>query len=270
MTSSPREGRLGGTAIVGRTVRRTTGRWTPTVHALLRHLEHVRFEGSPRVLGFDEAGREVLTFLPSEARSRVDAPKSDESLIALGRLLRSFRDAVETFVPPPDADWRLGRTPRPGDVVCHNDVNPGNVVYRNGLPYALIDWDLAGPAPPLDDFLRAVLLFAPLLPDHVCIAWGFSQVPDRARRVRRLCAGYGVDPGAWIVDAVEELERRDLSELVDLGRRGVSPYDTFLATGSEEATRRDLEWLVANRAALSGALAPVGLGREGGDELPLA
>ena len=38
---------------VGDTVRRGTGPWTPAVHALLRHLEGVGFDGAPMVLGID-------------------------------------------------------------------------------------------------------------------------------------------------------------------------------------------------------------------------
>ena len=51
---------------VGDTVRRATGPWTPAVHALLRHLESVGFDAAPRVLGVDERGREVLTYLEGE------------------------------------------------------------------------------------------------------------------------------------------------------------------------------------------------------------
>lgn len=47
---------------IGDTVRRPVHRWTPAVHALLRYLEAVGFSGVPRVLGFDELGREVLSF----------------------------------------------------------------------------------------------------------------------------------------------------------------------------------------------------------------
>ena len=52
---------------VGDTMRRSTGPWTPAVHALLRHLEAVGFEGAPRVLGSDDQGREVLTFIEGDA-----------------------------------------------------------------------------------------------------------------------------------------------------------------------------------------------------------
>ena len=242
---------MGGTEIVGETVHRATGRWTPAVHALLLYLETVEFVGAPRLLGFDERGREILTFLPSDARSRRDAPKSDEALEALGRVLRSYHDAVSGFEPPAGAVWRLGRRPEPGTIICHNDVNPGNVVYRDRLPYGLIDWDLAGPAPPLSDLVRACILFAPLLPDDVCHAWGFTEIPDRRRRLARLCRSYGAPPSLDIVAAAEELHQQDLADLERYGRAGISPYDTFLATGSDLATKRDLAWLRAHRDELS-------------------
>src|SRR5215472_6228868 len=42
-----------------------SGPWTPTVHAPLRHLEEVGFDGAPRLVGFglDADGREMLTFI---------------------------------------------------------------------------------------------------------------------------------------------------------------------------------------------------------------
>src|SRR5437764_413718 len=48
---------------VGATVRRTAGSWTPTIHALLRHLESTGFDAAPRALGLDAQGREVLSFI---------------------------------------------------------------------------------------------------------------------------------------------------------------------------------------------------------------
>jgi hypothetical protein len=56
------DGGLTGAERVGATVHRETGPWTPAVHALLRHLEAAGLE-APGVLGIDDEGREVLTFV---------------------------------------------------------------------------------------------------------------------------------------------------------------------------------------------------------------
>lgn len=76
---------------VGNTVRRSAGLWTPSVHALLRHLEAAGFDGSPRVIGsgFDTQGREVLSYIEGEFVH----PRawSDEGMTELGRLLRRGR-----------------------------------------------------------------------------------------------------------------------------------------------------------------------------------
>ena len=248
-----RDGRLTGAEVVGGTVRRRVGRWTPAVHALLRHLEAVGFDGSPRVLGFDEQGREVLSFLPSEVASRRSAPRTEEAAFALGRLLRRYHQAVSGFVPPEDAVWRLGRHPSPGTVICHNDVNPGNVVYMNGRPYGLIDWDLAGPAQPVEDLARACVLFSPLIPDDIARRWGYEELElmRRIPRFRSLLSGYGASyKASWLLDRIEALEARDLRELRTLGVSGVSPYNRFLATGSEQAAERDITWLRERRAGI--------------------
>lgn len=59
-------GNIGGAVRAGDTVRRSAGPWTPAVHALLAHLADKGFADAPRPLGFDEQGREVLTFLEGE------------------------------------------------------------------------------------------------------------------------------------------------------------------------------------------------------------
>jgi hypothetical protein len=53
-----------GVVRTGDTVRRPMGPWSPSVHALLRHLDG--FDGAPRLLGVDERGREVLEYIEGE------------------------------------------------------------------------------------------------------------------------------------------------------------------------------------------------------------
>lgn len=97
----------------GDTVRRSTAPWTPSVHSLLRHLDTVGPNGAPRVLGMDQEGREILSFLPGEAgffsSSRVIPAHlwSDQVLTEATTLLRRYHDASESFIPDANATWQL-------------------------------------------------------------------------------------------------------------------------------------------------------------------
>ena len=80
----------------------------PRAHALLRHFERVGFDGAPRVLGFDEKGREVLSYVDGTA-ALAPLPRGDDVIEALGRLLRRMHDA-QAGRPPPD--WTRSRSSR--------------------------------------------------------------------------------------------------------------------------------------------------------------
>ena len=134
-------GNLSDAVRVGDTVRRRTGPWTPAVHALLRHLEAVGFEGSPRVLGTDEQGREVLAYIEGDGPTGWPDPMPeyvwrDDNLIAAARLLRRYHDAQAGFTPPVPASWRWTSDAR--EVICHNDVAPFNSVFRDGKLFAMV------------------------------------------------------------------------------------------------------------------------------------
>src|SRR5260370_11265440 len=127
------------------TVRRDSNFWTPTIHALLGHLERVGFDGAPRVIGIDESGREVLSFVHGVVPEWPRRPwnfRSRRALQEVAQLIRGFHDASVSFTAPVDARWRgLVGAPTNGEVICHNDLGPFNVVFRRGRPIALIDWD---------------------------------------------------------------------------------------------------------------------------------
>src|SRR5436309_1970233 len=136
-----------GVVRVGDTVRRPVGEWTPAVHALLRHLEEVGFHGSQRVLGFDEEGREVLTYFDGVSLS-LDAPELLGSLDGVGKagaLAADLAAALRTFVAPESARWWHGAVdPLAGSTIIHGDLAPWNVIV-DGNEWGLIDWDFAGP-----------------------------------------------------------------------------------------------------------------------------
>lgn len=193
---------------VGDTVRRQTGPWTASVHALLRHLEEVGFEGAPRVLGVDDLGREVLTFIPGETLGAPPWPPwvwHDEVLLRTGMLLCEYHEAVASFRPPESSVWRFtAGAPRPGEVICHNDVGPQNLVYRDERPWALVDWDWAEPASPEWDLAHAAWLGVPLISPDVCDGLGLRgvSVEWQAKRLRLLARAYGLAHGFDLVRVV--------------------------------------------------------------------
>jgi hypothetical protein len=96
-------GNTGGAVRVGDTVRRHAGPWTPSVHALLRHLEGTGFDRAPRAPGFDERGREVLSFLPAtrwELPDRGRAGRTATTRYASRRIHSVHRPAPTTATLP--------------------------------------------------------------------------------------------------------------------------------------------------------------------------
>ena len=182
-------GNLNSAVRVGDTVRRTTGAWTPAVHALLRHLEARRFP-APRVRGIDEQGREILEFIPGEAHSGTietlpERFTADAQLISAAKLLRRYHDSVKSFKPPADARWRMV-SPTAAEVICHNDWSPWNALFQEGRFALMLDWDLAGPGTRVWDVANGAYSWAPL-------ASGLGpSIDEQARRLRLFLDSYGL------------------------------------------------------------------------------
>ena len=244
-------GNFGAVVRAGDTVRRPTGPWTPAVHALLSHLAAVGFDGAPRVLGIDEREREILTFVEGDVpHAWPPAPYvwEDETAFAIGALVRRYHDACAGFVPPPGARWRQGDAS--GEVICHHDVAPWNVVFREGAPVGLIDWDFAGPGPRLRDLGYAAWRFAPLYaPERL---EGVGANPTRIpARLRLLADGYGLRRRGGLLDAAVERMQAMHDLLV-----GASDRNTrrLLAEGHHRSALEDAAWVRAQRDRLGSEL----------------
>jgi hypothetical protein len=181
-----------GVVRVGDTVRRPVGPHSPLVHALLTHLESVGFEGAPRFLGVDGSGREVLSYIDGEVAGRPRPPWfADETRLAsIGRLVRGYDDAAASFTPPPGVLLDPPAEPPgipaapayPPELVGHVDITPENVIFRNGLAYALIDFDLAKLATRVEEMFNAMMWWAPLSdPRDVDPLLRDVDVPRRSR-----------------------------------------------------------------------------------------
>jgi hypothetical protein len=173
---------------IGDTVRRPLRPFSLTVQAYLAHLRDAGFTGAPLPFGVDEEGREVLSFVPGDVPRNPLPPETagDGVLVALARLIRALHEASAGWMPPPDAVW--GGTPsnagRPitcsTELVSHCDYYPGNVVFREGLPVALIDFDVAHPTTRLYDIVNALWYWAPFRdPRDRSAAFAGADIPHR-------------------------------------------------------------------------------------------
>jgi hypothetical protein len=234
-----------GVVRVGDTVRRPTGPWTPTVHALLRHLAARGFTGAPRVHGIDEQGREILEFIDGVVPwpdHHHELLGSLDAVARVGTLLRAFHDAVTDFVPGSDAVWQfpeMAPDAEPyvddrGVIVCHNDPAAWNLVVASDR-VAFIDWDVIGWRPPIWDVAYCAIGCVPISPNPTPSDWP-TPVPT-LDRLRALADGYGLSDTdrtrlpevivARITSSYEHLKRRAAA--------GIAPWDEMWRNGHGDA-----------------------------------
>lgn len=227
---------------IGDTVRRPTGAWTAGVHALLRHLETREYAAAPRVLGTDDRGREILTFIPGRVvwPDEFALVQSDTDLADVVSSIRSYHDAVADFGRADEfVWWDHGRDPRgPAEVMCHNDFAPWNLIHGDDGMWTFIDWDLAAPGRRSWDVSWALLSFVPLMPgSHLTEA-------ETLHRLAIFRESYGADvlPADVLSVALERCEH-EAERIARLGAAGEAPYARLLAEGHAETWHAAAEHL---------------------------
>ena len=201
-------------------------------------------------------GAKRLTYIEGEFTQ--PGPWSLEGAAAVGQLLREVHTATASFIPPADAIWYpwfgrpLGDSKR---VIGHCDFAPWNIVTRQGMPVALIDWDFAGPVDPLVELAQACWLNAKLHDDLVAELEGLPPLEVRAKHLRAIVDGYGL-PAAQrqgFVDLIIALVMHDTAEQAD--EANITPESTDptplwgLAWRARAAT-----WIYRHRRVLQNAL----------------
>ncbi len=252
-----------GVVRLGDTVRRPLGDHSDQVHLVLRHLEARGFDGAPRLLGIDDRGREILTFVDGEVAGRPwPSWVGDlERGRSVARLLRRLDDAMLDLGLPDGAT--AGPRPEgspepvgpPPTFLGHRDVTPENTVFRDGVAFALIDFDLTRPSSRVDEVVNLLQW------------WGGWQAPedrdpafdgvDVAERGRELVDAYGMDAEdrAWLVPASISNAERSWFSMRDRARRLGGGWARMWDEGVGDAIRRRELWLRGAAETLGSALA---------------
>ncbi len=199
--------RLNQVVRIGDTVHRPTGPWTPTVHALLNHLQERRFTLGPRPLGYDREGREILSYISGlTVGGSLPWPDwiwDEGLLVEVGQATARYHRAVRDFRPDGVLPWRWGPAGlQAHEIVCHHDLAPYNVVVHGSRLVGIIDWDLAGPGTIRSELAFLAWQWVPLQHPAIARFFGWHTSPDRARRLRLVLDSYGLADRSGFVDDV--------------------------------------------------------------------
>ena len=187
MVEQFKRGSTPGVVRIGAFVHRPQSPNAPFVHALLRHLEQVGFDGAPRFRGLDDQGRERLTYLDGTVtHDAADTRWTDRQLRQIATLLRAYHGSTAGSSLAGDQE-----------VVCHNDASPWNVVLVDGAPTALIDFDTAAPGTRLKDVSYVVWTWLNL---------GDARISptEQARRIHLFCDAYGSIDRDYLIPEILE------------------------------------------------------------------
>lgn len=254
-----------GVVRIGDTVRRPRQEQSEFVAAYLGHLEAVGFRGAPRFLGVDTRGRDVLDYVPGDVPG--DPPEAwactDEVVAGIGRLVRALHDASAGWAPPPELRWfgrdrvipgmppELVDLPGRPELVAHCDVTPQNVVFRDGMPVALVDFDLARPTRRVADLLTTAMWWVPLQhPDDRAPAQRDVDVPAR---FTLFMDAYGLPGPAQdeLLELADPMWRRSWLLMRDNGLTRGGGWARMWDEGVGDVIERRRAWFAAERAALA-------------------
>lgn len=259
-----------GVVRVGGTVRRPHQPQSVAVAGYLDHLERVGFDASPRYLGRDAKGRDVLTFLEGDAAGSPPEvwAAADVLLESVARLVRRLHDASQGyaaqrgFAAPPGSVWRRDlvrvevptREPEP-ELISHADITPQNMVVRDGVAVGLVDFDMAGPVTRLGEVYNTAMHWVPLrAPEDLWPGW--RGVVDQDARLRLFADAYGLTPGERLalpdlgIARAEATWLRMKASAEQLG----GGWARMWADGAGDAIRRRQSWLLARRDELIAVL----------------
>ncbi len=243
----------------GELVERPAPRNARALHAYLLALKEHGFDAAPAPVGLTADGHEQLTFIPGDVALPPfpDWAMTSSALESVGILLRRLHETSAAVAVDTRAEWPPDLAdPEGGTMLCHNDVCPDNVVFRDGRAAALIDFDLAAPGRALWDIAMTARYWVPML-DPESAAALYPSGLDAAERLRILADSYGLLAGdraelPGVIEQATEVCRAFVARRV---AGGDPVYLQALAErGGWERWDRMQTWLVDHRQTFTASL----------------
>ena len=117
-----------GVTRIGNTVRRPEKKNSGYIAQVLKFLEQKEFKYSQRHLGKDNQNREIFEFVEGFVPPELGGT-TELQLHSFMKIIREFHDISMDYIKFDEM------------VICHDDLSPCNVVFRDNNPVYIIDWD---------------------------------------------------------------------------------------------------------------------------------
>jgi thiamine kinase-like enzyme len=237
------------------TVLREQKPWSSTIHRVLLHLEKVGHTNSPRFIGIDDSGKEVLSFVPGDCKFDYPFTNDEQEQLLIiknvAEMMRKYHDASLSFERTERDNWMFSYNGQlEKEVICHNDIAPYNITFVNDIPYGMIDFDTCCPAPRIWDIVYALYRFVPFsekLYDSEKQEYRNYDV-DRDKEFRKnsipvFFSAYGMECPK---DLFEQMTMR-LQALADLineeAKNGNGAFEKMLEEGHRDFYLREIEFI---------------------------
>ncbi|CAN5309067.1 hypothetical protein BH11ACT3_BH11ACT3_24160 [soil metagenome] len=190
-----------GVVRIGDTVRRPRHARSDDIVQLLTELRARGFDGAPEVVAANDSGDLVLRYIDGEGPPVSPFRLNETAARSVASLVRRFHDAAATCTLAAGSE-----------TVAHGDLGPHNIVFRDGLAVAIIDWDegVRGGSR-ADDFAHAVWCTADLVERDV-------PLEQQATLLHAMCAEYGDIPPQLVLDELAARFDRAIAQHGGAGR----------------------------------------------------